>query len=239
LITARHAWQPPSTILVAFDQVVAGAIRGGLETERGGFCAAFGCRSVYSGWLEWIVTAVFSFLRQSAKTELGLRRLDQAHPGAIVALQRFGCGAKPEYSYPRFGQRRRLSHQQGFRLAEICVGIEASVSGRDLRDPAVCRPKHRATTAHDVVSNQKPSREFRIGEIADAVARIMRRTHRHRYHTRGFISLMPTSNVASAAGVSSGTITKLEVNPDRRMVVALNDVSAFSCTGSANQYAGI
>src|SRR5271157_5062172 len=40
--------------------------------------------------LRIFIGRVFSFLRQSAKTELGLRRLDQAHPGAIVALQRFG-----------------------------------------------------------------------------------------------------------------------------------------------------
>jgi len=33
---------------------------------------------------------VFAWLRHRAKSELGLRRLDQAQPGAIVALQRFG-----------------------------------------------------------------------------------------------------------------------------------------------------
>jgi hypothetical protein len=43
--------------------------------------------------LRIFIGRVFSFLRQSAKTELGLRRLDQAHPGAIVALQRFGSAA--------------------------------------------------------------------------------------------------------------------------------------------------
>jgi len=43
--------------------------------------------------LRIFIGRVFSFLRQSAKTKLGLRRLNQAHPGAIVALQRFGSAA--------------------------------------------------------------------------------------------------------------------------------------------------
>jgi len=43
--------------------------------------------------LRIFIGRIFSFLRQSAKAELGLRRLDQAHPGAIVAIQRFGSAA--------------------------------------------------------------------------------------------------------------------------------------------------
>ena len=64
------SFPPPLRYLLAYDAEICNAVIGIFLSE------------------------VFSWLRRTAKRELGLRRLSEAHPGAVTFLQRFGDGLR-------------------------------------------------------------------------------------------------------------------------------------------------